>query len=186
MQAIDTIPPSANLPASLSDGDILLRRMQEADLEQVQAIDRLSFSLPWPAKAYRFELTQNPNSVQWVAESLLPDQPGRVLGMIVIWHILDEAHIATLAVHPEARGRGIARGLLAIALIEAIQRGASLATLEVRAGNQAAQKLYNRFGFKIVGQRPHYYKDNNEDALIMTRDNLGPDTLQWLEKWRTG
>ncbi len=154
--------------------------MQEQDLEQVQEIDRLSFAMPWPAKAYRYELKENPNSYQWVAEVERvngndgfnrPEQTGGgqvVVGMVVMWMILDEAHIATIAVRPGFRGRGIAQKLMAAALMEAVQHGASQATLEVRAGNVFAQKLYRRFGFEIVGSRPRYYKDNNEDALIMT------------------
>lgn len=163
-----------------------IRKMQESDLEQVQAIDRLSFSLPWPAKAYRYELLENPNSLLWVAEieSVQDGSAGKqeVLGMIVIWLILDEAHIATLAVHPEYRGRGIASELLVTGLQEAIQRGAKLATLEVRAGNLSAQELYRRFGFQIVGDRRAYYKDNREDALIMSLHNLGETSLDLLAR----
>lgn len=163
-----------------------IRRMEEHDLEQVQVIDRLSFSLPWPASAYRYELKENPNSIQWVAvtpEIVDPgNSQGRVVGVIVVWLILDEAHIATLAVHPDYRGRGIARDLLAEALIGAIQRGARQATLEVRAGNTAAQHLYDSFRFAVVGRRPHYYKDNHEDALIMTAGSLNTDYLEWLKE----
>jgi [ribosomal protein S18]-alanine N-acetyltransferase len=166
---------------------VQIRRMQEYDLEQVQAIDRLSFSLPWPANAYRYELKENPSSLQWVAstpvdslEGQAGEAPMRVVGVIVVWLILDEAHIATLAVHPDSRGRGIARALLAKALIDAIRRGARQATLEVRSGNEAAQRLYHDFHFDVVGRRPHYYKDNLEDALIMTASNLDVAYLDWL------
>jgi len=157
-----------------------IRRMQEKDLEQVQAIDRLSFSLPWPAKAYRYELTENPNSLQWVAE--VTDPFPYVVGVIVVWLILDEAHIATIAVHPDYRGQGIAQEILAAALIDVIQSGANQATLEVRAGNHIAQKLYFRFGFEIAGSRPHYYKDNHEDALIMTAKHLDLEYLERLKQ----
>ncbi|MBP1693125.1 MAG: putative acetyltransferase [Chloroflexi bacterium] len=163
-------------------GDIqslIIRRMQEKDLQQVQAIDRLSFSLPWPVKAYRYELIENPNSIQWVAEYRQP--VNLVVGVIVVWLILDEAHIATIAVHPDYRGQGIAHKILAAALIDSIKRGASQATLEVRAGNQIAQKLYFRFGFEIAGSRPRYYQDNHEDALIMTAKNLDAAYLEWLK-----
>jgi [ribosomal protein S18]-alanine N-acetyltransferase len=166
-----------------------IRRMQEVDLEQVQAIDRLSFSLPWPANAYRYELKENPNSMQWVAVVAsdfssgngYSRRDGLLVGIIVVWLILDEAHIATLAVHPDYRGQGIARELLAEALIGAIQRGAQQATLEVRSGNVAAQRLYYSFNFTVVGNRPRYYKDNFEDALIMTASNLDADYLDWLK-----
>lgn len=175
------------------DQDVTIRNMLEDDLEQVQAIDRLSFSMPWPVKAYRFELKENPNSLLWVAEITRNLAAGSlpvplIAGMIVIWMILDEAHVATIAVHPGARGRGIAKELLATGLASAIQRGAELATLEVRAGNLAAQKLYQDFNFEIVGRRPRYYKDNQEDALIMTVAGLGADYQAWLIQadWRKG
>ena len=79
-----------------------------------------------------------------------------------------EAHIATLATHPELRRNGIGRRLLARALQQAAQEGLRSAYLEVRAGNQAAQALYRSFGFVEDGRRPGYYKDNGEDAILMS------------------
>src|SRR4030067_1421735 len=102
--------------------------------------------------------------------------------MIVMWLIVDEAHIATLAVEPEYRRQGIGRNLLATALREAAHIGMREATLEVRANNLAAQRLYQKFMFEIVGFRPHYYRDNSEDALIMTMKNLGDTYLDWLDR----
>jgi len=96
--------------------------------------------------------------------------------------ILDEVHIATIAVHPEHRGQRISQQLLTVVLRAALQRGARLATLEVRAGNEAAQALYRRFKFELVGRRPHYYHDNHEDALIMNVDLSQPSAYQeWLD-----
>jgi ribosomal-protein-alanine N-acetyltransferase len=142
----------------------------------------MSFSMPWPVSAYNYELNENPLSLLWVAETGSPDHDRRIVGLVVIWLILDEAHIATIAVHPDYRGQGIARRLVRVALKEAILKGMGEATLEVRANNLAAQNLYRRFGFEIVGQRPRYYRDNNEDAIIMTVSNLGQAYLDWLEK----
>jgi ribosomal-protein-alanine N-acetyltransferase len=101
--------------------------------------------------------------------------------MIVVWRILDEAHVATIAVDPEYRGRGIGRRLLVQGLKSAIQNGSRIATLEVRASNITAQNLYRSFSFEVVGRRQRYYRDNNEDALIMTVSNLGEEYLRWLE-----
>lgn len=156
--------------------------MNSHDIEQVNAIDQASFSMPWPKRAYEYELTENPNSRLWVAEVSHPDGSKRVAGMIVLWLILDVAHIATLAVHPDLRGQGIAKYLLATALRAGIQNGASEATLEVRASNKTAQVLYRLFCFKVVGRRPHYYQDNKEDAVIMTVDSLDDEYLAWLER----
>jgi ribosomal-protein-alanine N-acetyltransferase len=160
---------------------ISIRSMSSADLEQVLAIDRMSFSMPWPASAYIYELDENPLSLLWVAENGTADDEKQIVGMAVAWLILDEAHIATLAVHPDYRGQGIARRLLAVALKEAILKGMKEATLEVRANNLAAQNLYRQFGFEIVGSRPRYYKDNHEDALIMTVHALDSSYIEWLE-----
>jgi len=165
---------------------IEIRPMRIEDLEQVHAIDLVSFSMPWSERSYRYELIENPHSSLLVAEARLPGGKPVVVGAIVTWLIEDEAHIATISVHPEYRGRGISRELVASALIDAIQQGMRQATLEVRSGNAIALALYRRFGFEIVGLRPRYYQDNHEDALIMTAENLDNGYLHWLETggWR--
>jgi [ribosomal protein S18]-alanine N-acetyltransferase len=160
---------------------VQIRPMQAADLSQVQAIDRLSFSIPWPPSAYRYELFENELSLLWVAELTSLASPKLVVGAIVVWLVLDEAHIATLSVHPDYRENGIGKALVATALVAAIYKRMASATLEVRADNLAAQQLYKRFRFEVVGRRLRYYRDNNEDALIMTINHLDPAYLEWLE-----
>jgi ribosomal-protein-alanine N-acetyltransferase len=155
--------------------------MRLDDLPEVRSIDLASFSIPWPESAYRYELTQNPNSILWVAENSLPDGERHIVGMVVVWIVLDEAHIATIAVHPEHRHEGIGRGLLATAMQQSIQRGAKKAMLEVRASNDFAQSLYRQFGFEVVNRRPKYYRDNLEDALLMNLEHLDGAYLHWLE-----
>jgi ribosomal-protein-alanine N-acetyltransferase len=158
--------------------NIRIRSMQPSDLDAVVEIDRRSFSLPWPENAFRYELAQNSAALLRVAVIDLPDEVEKVVGAIVIWMILDEAHIATLAVHPDYRRLGIGSKLLADSLGAAIKRGAYQAMLEVRASNQAAQDLYRRFGFLVVGRRLHYYTDNREDAVLMTADLRSLDHLE--------
>jgi ribosomal-protein-alanine N-acetyltransferase len=160
---------------------ICIRSMTLDDIEMVHSIDELSFSLPWPMRSYRYELLENPTSRLWVAEAQATDGMKQIVGMIVVWVVIDEAHIATLAVHPDFRGMGIAKKLLIVSLRDAINNGLRLATLEVRANNLIAQKLYAEFGFTVAGRRPRYYRDNDEDALIMTLQRLGNEYLQWLE-----
>lgn len=154
------------------------------DVARVHQIDQLSFAMPWSERSYRFELTENKNAVAWVAERKDLEST-QVIGMIVIWAILDEAHIATVAIHPDYRGQGLGRRLLARALMAAHERGARLAYLEVRRGNLTAQKLYNQFGFEVVGERPRYYIDNNEDALLMTMSPMDPQQLAELYEKNT-
>lgn len=159
---------------------INLRPMTLADLNQVEAIDAVSFPTPWPRDAFLYELKRNRGSLTWVAEWVHPEGEAEVIASIVIWLVLDETHIATLAVKPGFRQRGIANKLLAESLIECAKRGAQRATLEVRASNQAAQKLYQKFGFEVVGLRKNYYKDTNEDALLMTLAPLDEEKLAAL------
>ena len=144
---------------------LIIRAMNAADLGSVDELDAISFSLPWPPKAFEVELA-NPGAHCWVAEA-----EGQIAGALVFWRVLDEAELATLAVHPAFWRRGIARKLLQTAMDAAYADGARIYHLEVRAGNEAAQKLYESFGFKAVGRRPKYYKDNGEDAILMTKKN---------------
>jgi len=163
-----------------------IRRMRIEDLRQVQAIEEQSFSTPWSMNAFRFELLENPNGHCWVA--VFDDT---LAGFIICWLIVDEMHIASIAVHPKYRGMGIAKKLINTGLSELIAKGARMATLEVRAGNNVAQSLYRYFGFDEVGLRKAYYKDTHEDALLMTVEPLDSDYLAWLnsestKSWKNG
>jgi len=144
-----------------------IRRMTLDDLPAVIELDTLSFSLPWPERSFRFELTDNPASRCWVVEL---DE--KVVGMIVAWLLVDEAHIATIATHPDHRRQGIARNLLTYALRYMSKEGAVSSLLEVRESNTAAQEMYRKFGYEAVGRRKRYYKDTNEDAILMTLNGL--------------
>jgi ribosomal-protein-alanine N-acetyltransferase len=146
--------------------------MELADIDTVKEIDNLSFTLPWPKRAFLFELQENQASYFYVAEQAGPDGRIRVVGMIGLWLIVDEIHISTLAVHPAYRRRGIARRLVVEALRQGRGRGALSATLEVRESNYAAQELYRDLGFEETGRRARYYKDNHEDAVLMAIHNL--------------
>ena len=156
----------------IENSRINFRPMRIDDLDSVLVIDRLSFSMPWPESAYRHDLNKNPNALLWVAEEISPISRTKVVGMIDVWMILDEAHIATLAVHPDDRGKGIASCLLEVLLVEVFKRGARRATLEVRASNYKALSLYKDYGFEVVLRRRRYYRDNNEDALLMNLENI--------------
>ena len=145
----------------------LIRRMGLADVPAVHEIDVLSFSLSWPERSFRFELTENQVSRGWVAEV-----DGKIAAMLVLWFIVDEAHIATIAVHPNFRRQGIGEQILRHALRNVRNEGAQRAFLEVRAGNAAAQAMYKKYGFEVAGVRRGYYKDNNEDALLMNLEKF--------------
>jgi len=146
---------------------IVVDRMTVDDLIAVHVIERESFSTPWPAQAYREEIEHNRLAHYIVARS-----GNSIVGFAGIWLLVDEAHITTFATRSAWRRQGIGERLLAALLDLALARGAKEATLEVRPSNIPAKRLYEKFGFKVVGVRPRYYSDNNEDALIMTTDSL--------------
>jgi ribosomal-protein-alanine N-acetyltransferase len=141
------------------------------DIPFVLEIDRMSFPIPWPERSYRFELLENPAAYLLVAESV-EDQKRTLVGYIGFWFIIDEMHISTLAVHTDHRRRGIGDRLLMDAIRRAKDMNADLVTLEVRESNSAAVAMYEKHGFMIIGRRNNYYRDNNEDALMMTRYDL--------------
>jgi ribosomal-protein-alanine N-acetyltransferase len=155
---------------------ITIRRMTVEDVPEVYALDVLSFNLPWTQRSFLYEVKENANSRSWVVDGYLSGRK-RLVAMLVMWLILDEAHIATLAVHPEFRHQGIARRLLQTALNTSYNEGACRAFLEVRAGNEAALTMYRALGFEVVGRRLRYYHDNDEDALLMTLENLVPFSI---------
>jgi ribosomal-protein-alanine N-acetyltransferase len=117
---------------------VLMLPMHVDDLPAVHAIERQSFSTPWPPHAYRAELEANQ-----LAHYICTWVGGRIVGYAGMW-------------------------LLIALLDAAVQRGARDATLEVRVSNVAARRLYEKFGFRPVGVRPRYYSDDGEDALVMT------------------
>jgi ribosomal-protein-alanine N-acetyltransferase len=152
--------------------NLKMRRMTVDDVSAVVDLDQKSFSLPWPERSFRFELTDNPASRCWVAEL-----DGKIVGMIVVWLIVDEAHVATIATDPEYRRQGIGKRLLAYALLHLIRDGARSSFLEVRESNLAAQEMYRKFGFEVTGRRRRYYRDNDEDAILMNLDSLNAERL---------
>ena len=102
-------------------------------------------------------------------------EPSPVIGFTGMWFAFDEAHITTIGVDPNQRGRGLGELLLLCMFDEAVARSANWLTLEVRVTNAAAQALYQKYGFTAHGTRKRYYSDNNEDALIMWSPALGED-----------
>lgn len=141
----------------------------DADLDGVLAVEAESFTNPWTREMYTWEL-QN-RSVCHIFVARTPDCA--VAGFCAFWLVLDEIHINNVAVRPGFRGAGIGSALLQRALAEAHQLGARRATLEVRASNEAARRLYERLGFYVAGTRRNYYTNPVEDALILWRDHTG-------------
>jgi len=153
---------------------IEIRCMELKDIPEVVEIDRSSFTLPWTERSFKYEVQENRAARCWVT---VEDE--RVASMLVLWVIVDEAHIATIATHPQFRRRGLAKRMLIKSLVSAREDGVRKALLEVRARHVIAQKIYCDIGFVEVGRRPMYYRDNGEDAVLMTMENL--DGLKYAE-----
>ncbi len=164
----------------------ILRPMTLEDIPQVLQIDRQSFSTPWSARTYEFEINNRDSSYLVVVEAFAPEpeRPGGLRGLAArlrapapgaaqvvgyggCWLIAGEAHISTIAVAPDYRGRGLGELLLAAMLRRAINCNGDYSVLEVRASNYAAQALYEKYHYRVVGRRRGYYRDDGEDALLM-------------------
>lgn len=141
---------------------LTIRTMLESDLPSVVAIERLSFSTPWSEILFFNELYKQ-RSIPKVA--VIGD---RIAGYICANHVADEGHILNLAVHPDFRGKGIAKTLVKNILEELKENACRFLYLEVRASNNAARKLYEGFGFSVAGTRKGYYTEPKEDAVIMS------------------
>ncbi len=149
----------------MQDGLTIERLDPDADLDAIVEIERASFSTPWTADMFRWELRNTDVSATYV----LRTANRTIAAFCCIWTVLDELHINNVAVRPDFRRRGFAATLLEHVMEEAVRQGAAKATLEVRRSNIAALRLYDRLGFTVSGVRPNYYANPVEDALILWR-----------------
>ena len=139
-----------------------LKRMEESDLDGVVAIENASFTLPWSRNLFYKDLKENKH-----AHFFTLKDDGKLVAYAGFWLMLDEINIVTIAVHPDHRSKGLGGFILEALLEEGRRQGANIATLEVRVGNAAGRKLYERLGFIQIAIRKKYYSDNGEDALVM-------------------
>lgn len=167
---------------------LLLRYMRLPDIPEVTVIDQMSFDPSWSARSYQFEVSESTYSYMVVLEQtgekpkppatgwrrLVPalngdthSQDRFIGGYGGLWNIMDEAHISTIATHPDYRGRGWGEILLAGMIRRGINLDAEYVVLEVRVSNLTAQNLYHKYGFQNVATKPKYYHSNNEDAYEM-------------------
>ena len=154
-------------PSAGAQEPLLIEAMGDADVKDVLRIEQQSFSTTWPSNAFYQELHDNKLAHYFVGRC-----GGRIVAYGGIWVILEDSHVTTIAVSPEARGRKYGEMMLLHLLDQAITRGASWMTLEVRESNTVAQALYRKYGFTTVSTRKGYYSDNNENALVMWAGNL--------------
>ena len=172
--------------------------MAAEDIAQILDIERESFPTMWPQTAYKRELSnqiaryvvitevrdapQPPapppraggliGALRRIVSTEAPPSSEHLLGFIGIWLMVGEAHVVTVAVREQYRRMGIGERLLIASMEQALAYDQEVVTLEVRASNDAAQLLYEKYGFAKVGTRRRYYTDNNEDAVIMTTPEI--------------
>ena len=139
----------------------MIRPAAEPDIPRIVEIEKSSYANPWKEDLFIQALGADGKYL------FVDEQNGGLAGYIVFEPVLDEGHITNLVVDKEYRGRGIASGLLNKVLGLAEELSVDSIFLEVRDSNEAAKKLYSKFGFKQVGRRKGYYSSVNEDALIL-------------------
>ena len=140
-----------------------IQDVREEQLDQIEQLEQLCFSVPWPRDALRRQLPDD-NHV-----FLAATDGERVLGYVGMMFVLDEGYISNVAVAPAFRRRGIADALIVELLRRADALSLSFVTLEVREHNIPAISLYENCGFVRVGLRKNYYQKPCENAVLMTR-----------------
>jgi len=186
---------------------VTVAAMTPDDLDEIMPLEHQCFTDPWSRHMYLNDLTTNEMATyltlrmangkrqiaggeRQIADSEWPlrvangkelsaigHQPSAILAYGGLWLLMDEAHIATIASHPDWRGCGLGQWLMLALLDAAVARGAVSSTLEVRAGNLPAKRLYEKLGYEVTGVRKRYYRDG-EDGLIMTTPPLAEPAMQ--------
>lgn len=149
---------------------ISIRGMTRADIPAVAALEAEVYDQPWSPGVFLDELAMDNREYL-----VLTNGDSGVIGYGGLFVVDDDAHITTLAVAPEVRGRQLGKRLMLALVDQALSVGCRHLTLEVRLSNSSAQGLYELFGFAPVGKRKNYYKD--EDALVMWATDI--DTLDY-------
>jgi ribosomal-protein-alanine N-acetyltransferase len=163
-----TARPDAALDVVAPTTPVVITPMRRRHLRQVLRIDHQVYPRPWSLGLYLGELSTTDGRSYLVAR-----QGTQVVGYAGLMVIAGDAHVTTVAVAPAHQHQGLATRLLLVLARDAAVLGAERMTLEVRASNRDAQRLYSRFGFAPAGTRKAYYVDNREDAVIMWAIDVG-------------
>jgi len=172
---------------SAPEQSLIVRYMDIKDIPDVMEIDEASFKPPWPERSYRFEINESHVSYMVILEKIerrditgwrrlmnnlrgadieQEEQPV-IVGYGGLWKIAEESHVSTIASHPDYRGQKFGEILLACMIRRAIVLKAEYVVLEVRVSNHIAQRLYEKYGFKLHGTKKNYYHHDKEDAYDM-------------------
>lgn len=173
---------------------LALRDMTRGDVPTVRRIESAAYQDAWPARVFETELDNGFAHYRVVVEQSPDDTPpgpvtalrrrlfrtgnDRVLGFMGVWYMVDQLHLVTIAIAPEQQGRGLGHLLLFDCFRLAAEAELAEIVLEVRVSNDRARTLYEHFGFRRAGTLRAYYKDNDEDALVMLSGRLDTDTCR--------
>ncbi|HVT12027.1 MAG TPA: ribosomal protein S18-alanine N-acetyltransferase [Fimbriimonadaceae bacterium] len=149
---------------------IRFEALNEEHIPPILEIENRTNGAPWSERAFRNELTHSDRIF------LVALDGKEIVGYGGVWLVIDEAHVTTLAVESEHRRQHIGERLMIELLDRSKEAGMVCSTLEVRAGNEAAIKLYEKLGYKETARRKGYYPDNREDAIVMW--------LYELDRWQ--
>lgn len=140
---------------------LIIRRMTEADVPSVFALEQIANPHPWSRKLIEESLATH--------HAVVLEEAGKLLGYAFVQRIVDEAHLLDIAIEPAQRRRGLAKTLMRYLLDECFQDRISIWLLEVRVSNAPAIALYTALGFNEMGIRRNYYqsRQGREDALLM-------------------
>ena len=142
----------------------VIRDMDRGHLPQVLEIERAAYPAPWSDTAFTNEINSG------VSVALVALSGASVVGYLVGWIVVDQVHIANIAVSAGHRRRGIGNGMMTWLLEEAVRRGCASSSLEVRESNLAARSMYSRLGYRSVAIRKAYYSNPREDAVVMLKN----------------
>jgi ribosomal-protein-alanine N-acetyltransferase len=154
----DPWPP----PPELKVDGVVLVEMEPGHVDRIVEIENESFPIPWEPEAFEHDIEGNELAHYWILE-----KDGEIIGYAGIWLIDTLAHLTTICIEQNHRGLGLGRWLLLEVMRLGADLGAKRFTLEVRESNDNAIKLYESVGYRVAGRREKYYKEINEDALVM-------------------
>jgi ribosomal-protein-alanine N-acetyltransferase len=143
---------------------MIFRPMIAEDLDEIVEIEKASMPSPWSKELFEEELKRER------ARYFVTELENQVVGYMGYWEAPQEAHIINLAIGPRFRQKGLGLQMMEYCLRFAYNKGARLATLEVRESNDPALKLYEKMNFRTVAIRKKYYSDNQENAIVMIRE----------------
>jgi ribosomal-protein-alanine N-acetyltransferase len=137
--------------------------MSEARLDEVVAIERRAYGHPWTRGNFADSLRSGYQAQLLCAGDV-------IIGYFVAMRGVDEVHLLNITVDPGYQGQGWGRVMLDALALWSRSEGAQWLWLEVRTGNLRAQRVYERYGYRRVGERKHYYPadQGREDAIVMS------------------